>query len=104
LKLISAAGTVFIAACYGVPYEFTRGRVIDAGTQAGIAGIEVDCLGETGTSIEVATSDAWGDFQMSVACAELALSDVDGAANGAYAAKTIAVTTNYVLVDLEPLP
>lgn len=103
LKLIAGAGTVFIAACYGVVYLGTRGRVVDSGTGAGIPGLDVGCMDGTDL-IDSDTTDASGDFQMSVDCTELVVTDTDGAANGAYPETTVPVTADRVLIPLDPLP
>ena len=103
LKLITGAGTVFIAACYGVIYEGTRGRVVDSGTDAGIPGLDVGCMDGT-RLVDSDTTDASGDFQMSAGCTELVVTDTDGTANGAYADKTVPATGDFTLILLDPLP
>jgi len=103
LKLVTAGGTVFIAACYGVLHEGTRGRVVDSVTDAGIPGIDVGCIDGTGV-IDVATTDAAGDFQMAATCTELTATDVDGAVNGSYLGKSVPVAADYMVLRLDLQP
>jgi hypothetical protein len=103
LKLVTAGGTVFIAACYGVMYDRTAGRVIDSGSRLGIPGIEVGCLNGTET-IAVVTTDAGGDFLVSATCTELVVTDVDGPTNGSYVGKTVPVIDGYMDIELDPQP
>lgn len=106
LRLLTAATSVFIAACYGIPYEGgLHVRVIDSGTRTGIGGIAVGCLDEAGAVLEDGTTDAAGLFDFAGLCAQVAAEDADGAANGAYAARTVpAVDEAYVEVPLDPAP
>jgi hypothetical protein len=106
LKLLTGASSVFIAACYGVPYDerWLWGEVRDAQTLAPIAGIRVACLDEGG-EVSSAMTDGAGEFHVPGTCAELRAEDVDGAANGAYAPKTVPASgLSWVELELEPLP
>jgi hypothetical protein len=105
LRLLTALTSVFIAACYGIPYDRgLRGRVIDSGTQAPIPAIDVSCLDEVGAVLERTSSGAEGEFTFAGFCTQLAAEDVDGAANGTWAAKTVPADADYVVVPLDPLP
>jgi hypothetical protein len=105
LKLLTGMSTVFIAACYGVPYpEHVTGRVRDALTLLGIPGIRVGCL-DGGDETSYDLTDEAGDFYVPGSCAELRVEDVDAEANGAYASKTVlAEGLREVIVDLDRLP
>jgi hypothetical protein len=103
LKLVTAAGSVFIAACYGIPFEGTRGTVVDSGTGAGIPGIDVGCIDGTG-QIDSDTANEYGQFNMAATCTELVATDVDGAANGSYVGKTVPVTGDPTIIKLDPQP
>jgi hypothetical protein len=62
LRLVVMAIPVVIAACYGIPYRFSRGgKVLDRQTRQGVEGISVTCLGANGESFED-HSDAQGQF------------------------------------------
>lgn len=105
LWMLTAAVPVFIAACYGISYSFTKsGRVLDKVSRAGIANIQVSCadpleqapvydagVGEDGGATEDAgyqpvgfTSSADGSFfyGSDVVCNKLKFEDVDGQQNG----------------------
>jgi len=103
LKVLTAGGTVFIAACYGVKWERTEGGVVDSGTRLGIPGIEVGCL-DGAETIAVVTTDEGGYFHVTATCTELVVTDVDGAANGSYVGKTAPVTDGYMEIPLDPQP
>jgi hypothetical protein len=83
---------VVLAACYGPPMSSAvMGRVIDAKTKEGIAGIEVSCvIGADQTARAV--SLAAGDFSLTsrLPCEKLMFRDVSAQAHGGtYADKTV---------------
>jgi hypothetical protein len=102
LRMMTLAVPVVIAACYGVPQDYTlrNGRVVDKDTQRGIPGIKVTCLtGDAGifstltngsmvdaglTTLDAGASTEDGTFQLNggVDCTSLLAEDVDGPANG----------------------
>jgi len=92
LWLIGVALPVFIAACYGMPYRFSKqGRVIDAETKQGIPNIMVSCVR---AGRDEFTIPSWenGRFELSydLPCDELRLEDTDGEENGGrFEAKTV---------------
>jgi len=105
LWMLTAAVPVFIAACYGINYQYSKkGRVLDKETRAGIANIEVSCVDPAAVAPVVdagagedagATEDAgyrpsgfsssddgsfyWGGFEP---CNKLKFEDIDGQENG----------------------
>lgn len=92
LWLIGIAIPVFIAACYGMPYRFSKnGRVIDAATGKGLNGVKVICLqGERDWNYEYTYHN--GDFSLSYdsPCDAIRVDDVDGLDNGGeYASRTV---------------
>jgi len=103
---------VFIAACYGVSYGFTMlGRVIDAGSKGGLAGIQVSCVGSrNGTDEVLSTTTSAGDGSFSMEyrpttdCETLRFEDVDGADNGgAFQTQEKAFDGEQnVLIELQP--
>jgi hypothetical protein len=107
LKLLTGASSVFIAACYGVPYdgEELDGLVLDAQTRAGIPGVRVGCL-YGGDEVNFDMTDDQGAFHMrGPHCAEVRAEDLDGAVNGAYATKTVPCDgSGNVVVELDLLP
>jgi hypothetical protein len=107
LRLLTGAGTVFIAACYGVPYDgvLRAGKVVDAQTRAAIPGILVSCLGSGGSTIDQAHTDGQGEVELRGECIEYRAEDVDGATNGTYATKTIADAGEIpFVIALDPIP
>jgi hypothetical protein len=85
LWIIGVAIPVVIAACYGMPYKFSKtGKVVDAETKAGIDGIQVTCV-QGGQDEDVAFTYS-GDFTLwyDIPCDTLQIKDVDGAQNGEY--------------------
>ena len=103
LWLIGVAIPVFIAACYGAPYRFSRyGWVKDRTTRSGINGIEITCLidGQPQSSTFSRDDDecgpgedcepGWFEIDPDVPCDELRLRDVDGMDNGGqYETRTV---------------
>lgn len=90
LRGLTAAVPVVIAACYGMAYRYSRaGKVVDATTSSGIAGLRVTCV-KGGAETTVRTGDD-GSFTVRAPgpCDELRIEDGDGDQNGAYAAKTL---------------
>lgn len=105
LKLLTGASSVFIAACYGVPYDEdgVEGVVVDARTRVPIPGILVHCLdGEAELARQ--PTDGQGEFLFLARCTEVRAEDVDGAAGGAYATETVPCDAGHVLVELDALP
>lgn len=93
LWLIGVAIPVFIAACYGMPYRYTKqGRVIDRDTKQGINAIKVTCIRAGSTQItSYSGPDGGVDLDYDLPCDELLAEDTDGPANGGtYLAATIA--------------
>jgi hypothetical protein len=106
LKLVTGAGTVFIAACYGPPYpaRLIVGAVRDAGTRVPIPGIAVSCL-DGAAVLQQERTDEQGQFHMVNECPEYRAEDVDGASNGSYAPKTVPYDgSGSVAIDLDPIP
>ena len=86
LWLIGVAIPVFIAACYGMPYRFTKnGRVVDAATGVGINGIKVTCL-DGARDYNYSYTYGNGGFELDYdrPCDAIRVDDVDGVANGQY--------------------
>jgi len=130
LWMLTAAVPVFIAACYGINYQFTKnGRVLDKTTRAGIANIEISCAdpadvapivdagsGEDGGATEDAgyhasgfVSGADGSFfwGSETACNKLKFEDIDGQENGGlYLTKIepIDTTDKELVVEMEKAP
>lgn len=114
LRLVTAATSVFIAACYGVQSELQGGRVVRAGAvplggaraiDVGIPGIEVSCLDAEGALLEQTVTGEDGDFFTREPCAALAVADVDGDANGGlFAPRTLPVEGDWTRIQLEPAP
>ncbi len=80
LRALTAAVPVFIAACYGPAYRYLRrGRVLDATTQAGVAGAKVSCVnnGAVVGPAQETSQDGW--FAMSQPCNEVRVEDKSGA-------------------------
>jgi hypothetical protein len=95
LKLATLGIPVVIAACYGMPYQYSRqGRVIDKSTHLGIGGIRVTCLDEEGAVDSETRSGENGSFVLyyDQICATLMAEDDDGAENGGkYKATSLAL-------------
>jgi len=106
LWLIGVAIPVFIAACYGMPYQYTKqGRVIDRQTQGGIGHIKVSCV-QSGQTSTTTYTDAQGQFILDydIPCDELQVTDVDGADNGAYQQRAVPFCDDCpeIVVELDP--
>ena len=72
---------VFIAACYGMPYGFTKtGRVLDRNTRKGISGLQVICV-DQGSEYNYDYSSVDGSFMLpyDYPCDEVKVVDVVGA-------------------------
>jgi hypothetical protein len=105
LRLLTGIGTVFIAACYGVPHEVRAAKVVDAQTKSGIARILVSCLASDGSVYDEETTGANGEVAIRAHCHDYRAEDVDGTANGSYAAKTVPDPGDVLLViELDPVP
>jgi hypothetical protein len=113
LRLVTAATSVFIAACYGIPYDGPGGRVVRRGTvdlfpeerDVGIPGIDVSCLDVDGAILERDLTGEDGAFYMHGPCTAIAAEDVDGDANGgAFSPRTVPVEGDYVRIELVPAP
>jgi len=84
LWLIGVAIPVFIAACYGMPYQYSkRGRVVDRQTQEGIPNIMVTCVRAGNDQFSIPSWDD-GRFELSydLPCDDVRLTDTDGVDNG----------------------
>lgn len=107
LWVLAVAIPVVIAACYGMPYRFVRGRVVDARTQKGLKGIEVTCMRDGQATDSTYTWDD-GSFEVggNASCDEVVARDIDGVDNGgSYAEETAPVQgDSYVSVELSPEP
>ena len=63
LRFFVVAVPVFIAACYGVAYNFTRrGKVVDKDSKKGLFGVTVTCDHKDGTKELPANTDVDGRF------------------------------------------
>jgi hypothetical protein len=95
LWVLNLLVSVFIAACYGAPADFSgaalRGKVLDGTTQAGLYGIQVTCL-RAGQAFTTDYTDLDGSFYLWDSCDQLHFEDVDGAENGGlYLQRTVTV-------------
>lgn len=105
LWVLTTAIPVFIAACYGVAYNFARatGRVTDALTGDGIGGIELSCMND-GEVQSTAYTAADGSFILeyddAMPCDTILVEDVDGDANGTYAPASVPMQDGEIDVPL----
>ncbi|MEK7705105.1 MAG: hypothetical protein AAB426_09115 [Myxococcota bacterium] len=111
LWVVSTAIPVTIAACYGVAYRFSHsqsGRVLDAATSNGIAGIEVTCLVADGEqSTTYSREDGAFELPYEEPCDSVRAADVDGAENGGtYATETVPFDENAdeLVIELDAQP
>lgn len=84
LWLTTIALPVVIAACYGMPYRFSKtGHVVDSETKEGILGIEVACM-RAGSAQATAYTLEDGSFwlEFNDPCDHYRVEDVDGEDNG----------------------
>jgi GMP synthase-like glutamine amidotransferase len=106
LWVVTAVSPVVIAACYGMEYMFSRhGVVVDRSTGAGIAGIKVTCRSSTyGDTVDYSTNSGQFWLENDDACSAVAFEDVDGALNGSYQSRTVAVSEveDDGIVELDP--
>ncbi|OIP38846.1 MAG: hypothetical protein AUK47_10965 [Deltaproteobacteria bacterium CG2_30_63_29] len=82
---------VIVAACYGVPYRFTKaGKVVDSVTKVGIGGIRVSCVND-GTVNDATVTAEDGTFAIwyDTPCEELRAEDPDGTENGEYTEQVV---------------
>ena len=103
---------VFIAACYGVSYGFSKlGRVIDARSKGSLFGIRVSCVGSGADQAQVlsttlsATDGSFSvDYRPTTSCETLRFEDVDGEENGgAFETQEIPFDGEQdVVVELQP--
>jgi hypothetical protein len=122
LWLMTSAIPVFIAACYGSPYDgngpdngdnegkrFLKGKVVKPGGE-GIPGIEVSCLTDAADagiiSSRVFTMADDGAFVLEAppgGCVSLRAADVDGPENGSFESKEAPVTGDEdLIIELTP--
>lgn len=88
LFMLGLITPVFIAACYGAGYMYSKtGRVIDSETSQGIDNIQVTCI-RNGANYysDQYYSYADGTFyvEYNTACDQLRFEDIDGEANGGF--------------------
>jgi hypothetical protein len=86
LWILTSAIPVFLAACYGAPYGYSKnGRVIDSESKEGISGIKVICS-ENGNDWNYSYSwtDGYFNVDYDVPCDKLVLVDEDGLENGGF--------------------
>ncbi len=106
LWLMGVAVPVFLAACYGMPYRFSKiGKVIDSESKTGINGIEVSCLNNEQV-LDVSHSYEDGKFEIwyDQPCDVLVFEDVDGEENGGlYSQKQIVFDedTDNIIVEMD---
>jgi hypothetical protein len=95
-----------IACAYGMFYNYSRGgRVLDAVTHAGIAGINVSC--RSGGAVDSsAVTAADGTFGLEgYNCETVVAEDVDGAVNGSYLTATTPLpASGEILIEMTPTP
>ncbi|HEY3357555.1 MAG TPA: hypothetical protein VGQ83_30165 [Polyangia bacterium] len=92
-----------IAACYGTAYRFGKtGKVLDAATRAGVAGVTVTCVAG-GRETRAVRTAANGSFQLMTQreCDELRVADGAGAR---YAATSVpgGATDDVGVIALQP--
>ena len=109
LGFVTCVVPVFIAACYGMAYTFSqRGKVIDSGSKAGIAGLRVQCLNEVKVVTDMTHTATDGAFALhaesSSACRTVAVDD-DREAGPRYAPTSVASKPSTELViEVTALP
>ena len=97
---------VFIAACYGMPYGFTKtGRVLDRNTRKGISGLKVICV-QQGSEWNYDYSGHDGFFTISHdgGCDEVKVMDVDGEDNGLYQENSVPFCHECAELEVEVEP
>ncbi len=97
---------VFIAACYGMPYGFTKtGRVLDRNTRKGISGLQVICV-DQGSEYNYDYSSVDGSFMLpyDYPCDEVKVVDVDGPDNGQYHEKSVPFCSECDEMEIEVDP
>ena len=97
---------VFIAACYGMPYGFTKtGRVLDRHTRQGVPGLKVICV-EQGSEWNYDYSAVDGSFMLpyDYGCDEVKITDVDGQENGLYQEKSVPFCDECDVMEVEVEP
>ena len=93
LWLVTAAIPVVIAACYGMPYKYSKsGHVIDSETKEGIQGIQVTCVvNDSDYSMAYTYEEGAFVIEYDADCDALRVEDVDGEDNGGtYLPRTVA--------------
>ena len=97
---------VFIAACYGMPYGFSKtGRVLDSKSRQGISGLKVICV-ENGSEWNYDYSTSDGSFMLpyDVPCDAVKVVDIDGPDNGQYQEKDVPFCTECQELEIEVEP
>jgi hypothetical protein len=103
LWLIGVAIPVFIAACYGAPYRFSKsGKVTDRKTGAGVEGIELICM-SGGQELSSTYTSTNGNYYLyyDQSCDTLEVVDTDGAAHGSYQTSTEPFCESCTSIDVE---
>ena len=106
LWLVGVALPVFLAACHGMPYRFTKmGRVIDRHRRRPIPGIQVTCV-QGNQRWDVVQSAESGEFVLDydTPCSEILAEDIDGVDNGLYrsAAAPFCQDCPEVVIEMQP--
>lgn len=90
LWLLGVAIPVFLAACYGMPYRFSKtGKVVDRATGDGIYGLKVSCPANGYSQSDYTNPDGSFTLFYDTPCERLEISDTDGDDNGRYQDKAV---------------
>ncbi len=91
LGVMGVVVPVIVAACYGVPYRFSKsGKVVDKTTGQGVPSLDVVCVsGNNEADLTVTGVDGVFDLWYDQACDAVLIRDVDGDTNGVYGAQRV---------------